>query len=290
MTDRARQHLMLGSLVAGYRLERVLGSGGTGVVYLARPGTSGTRVALKILDADISNDPAFRDRFVREAELVAELHHPNIVGVYGHGATADGLLWMAMRYVAGTDADAELRAGRMPPERAVRIVSQVAAALDYAHARALVHRDVKPANFLLAEEATAEERVLLADFVVAQRIDEPGPGREAGVVLTTPAYASPEVLGGNTVDGRADVYSLGCSLFRLLTGKPPFFDSGSKSETVRRQLHSPPPRTTEFAPWLPEQIDRVITTAMAKDPAQRYQSAGALAQAAALALTGRRSP
>lgn len=148
--------------------------------------------------------------------------------VYEQGTTPDGKHWLAMQYVAGGDADSELRAGRMSPERAVHIIADIARALDYAHAQGVVHGDVKPSNFLLDRD-----RVLLADF--GSR-----PFAADGMVLTSAAYAAPEMLCGNEVDGRADVYSLGCSLFRLLTGKPPFFDAGSKDEVVQAHLHREP--------------------------------------------------
>ncbi len=245
--------------VAGYAIRSVLGTGGMSTVYLAHD--SARLVALKVFNSGCPTPPA--------------LHHPNIVAVYGHGQTPEGQGWLAMRYAPGGDADAELRAGRMPPERAVQIVADIAEALDYAHAHGVVHGDVKPSNFLLAE------RVLLADFGVP-------PFANDGLVLTSAAYAAPEMLRGREVDGRADVYSLGCSLFRLLTGKPPFFNAGSKDEVVRAHLHRPAPRATEWAPWLPPAMDEVVATAMAKDPPERYQSAGDLARAAAAALSPRK--
>ncbi len=240
--------------IGGYVVESVLGAGGTGTVYLAHD--SSTLVALKVSTSDAP--PA--------------LVHPNIVPVYERGTTPDGKRWLAMQYVAGGDADSELRAGRMSPERAVHIIADVARALDFAHEHRVIHGDVKPSNFLLDGD-----RVLLADF--GSR-----PFAADGMVLASAAYASPEMLRGNEVDGRADVYSLGCSLFRLLTGKPPFFDAGSKDEVVQAHLHREPRRAAEFAPWLPPAMDDVIATAMAKDPDERYQSAGELAHAATRAL------
>jgi serine/threonine protein kinase len=237
----------------GYVIESVLGTGGTGTVYLARHASG--PVALKVFNAEC---PAPWNH----------LNHPHIVPAYESGELPDGRRWMAMQYVAGSDADSELRAGRMSPARAVRIIGGVADALDFAHDHSVVHGDVKPTNFLLGDA----DRVLLADFGVP-------PFVHGGLVLASAAYASPEMLRGNAVDGRADVYSLGCSLFRLLTGKPPFFDAGSKDEVVQAHLHREPPTVTCFAPWLPAAMDEVIAQALAKDRAQRYQSAGALAAA-----------
>ncbi|MCB0940385.1 MAG: serine/threonine protein kinase [Mycobacterium sp.] len=279
---RERGQVEPGTVLAGYRIVRRLGRGGMAGVYLATEVSTSRQVALKVLGPDLAADPAFRRRFVREAELASALTHPNIVPVSGHGETADGTLWLAMPYVAGTDADAELRAGRMPPARAVRIVTEIAAALDHAHSNGLLHGDVKPANFLLSADRGG--RALLADFGVARGLRDGDPGGGTGVVLVTAAYAAPEMLRGKHCDARTDVYALGGSLFRLLTGKPPFFDAASKDDTVRSHLHRPPPRVTRFAPWLPAQLDDVIGTALAKDPANRYRTAGDLARAAAAAL------
>jgi eukaryotic-like serine/threonine-protein kinase len=273
-----------GAVVDGYLIEALLGSGGMGTVCVARQADSDHRVALKVLNAAVSGDPTYRRRFVEEVRAAQSLHHPNVVQVYGHGETAGGILWMAMQYVRGTDADRELRAGRMPPQRAVHIIAEVATALDYAHAHHLVHGDVKPSNFLVGQDGA----VLLADFGLARSTEERTPAGESSFVLTSAAYASPEVLRGGAVDARTDVYSLGCSLFRLLTGKPPFFDAASKDAVVDSQLHRAPPRATRYAPWLPGKIDDVLATAMAKDPAVRYQSAGELARAAVAALGHKR--
>ncbi len=264
----------------GYLIEATLGSGGVGTVCIARQADSGYRVALKVLNAAVSGDPAYRRRFVEEVRTARSLHHPNIVQVYGQGETPDGILWMAMQYVQGTDADRELRAGRMPTQRVARIITEVAAALDYAHTKDLVHGDVKPPNFLLGQNGT----VVLADFGLARGTQEQTVAGGSEFVLTSAAYASPEMLRGRAVDARADVYSLGCSLFRLLTGKPPFFDAASKADVVDSQLHRPVPPATRFAPWLPARIDDVIAAATAKDPTARYPSAGQLARAAIAAL------
>ncbi|WP_161976367.1 serine/threonine-protein kinase [Mycolicibacterium sp. CH28] len=239
--------------IAGFVIDSVLGAGGTGTVYLAHH--SRHTVALKVYRPGCPVPPPLR------------LHHRNIVPIHAQGYTQSGMGWLAMQYVSGGDADTELRAGRMPPQRTVHIIGGIAAALDYAHAHGVVHGDVKPSNFLLAEN------VLLADFGVA-------PFSHDGIVLTSAAYASPEMLRGRAVDGQADIYSLGCSLFRLLTGKPPFFDAGPKDAVVHSHLHRGAPRATRFASWLPAAIDDVIATAMAKDPSARYPSAGELARAA----------
>ncbi|WP_052960419.1 serine/threonine-protein kinase [Mycobacterium sp. EPa45] len=243
--------------LGGYEIQSVLGTGGTGTVYLAH--NSSGLVALKVFDSGLA--PPY------------DLNHPNIVPVYEHGLLPDGTRWLTMQYMSGGDADSELRAGRMPPARAVHIVGQVACALDHAHDRGVVHGDVKPSNFLLSDDG----RALLADFAVSPIV-------RAAMVLTSAAYASPEVLRGKDLDARSDVYSLGCSLFRLLTGKPPFFDGGSKDEVVQAHLYRAAPEPTRFAPWLTVAMDDIIAKAMAKDPDERFQSARALAAATAAAL------
>lgn len=246
--------------IDGYVIESVLGTGGTSTVYLARE--AARLVALKVFDSG-SPPPVI-------------LAHPHIVPVYGQGQTAEGRRWLAMQYATGGDSDTQLRAGRMPPERSVRIIAQIAEALDYAHTRRVVHGDVKPSNFLLAEGDWA----MLADFGVARPIGDTAQPATDGSVLVSAAYAAPELLRGRQLGPAADIYALGCSLFRLLTGKPPFVDAGSKETVVQAHLDRPAPRVTQHAPWLPAAADEVIATAMAKDPAARYHSAGELALAA----------
>jgi serine/threonine-protein kinase len=267
-------------MVAGYTIEDVLGQGGMGTVYRARNPSLPRSDALKVLSAELSADDQFRRRFEREAELAATLDHPNIVTVYARGE-ADAQLWIAMQLVAGSDADKELREGRMTPQRAVAIVGEVAKALDYAHRRNLLHRDVKPANFLLGPD---DERIFLADFGIARALDEAVHLTQTGMVMASVAYASPESLTGEAVDWGTDIYSLGCSLFRMLTQKAPFARSGGMAGMAAAHLSQPPPRVTELMPALPRAINDVIAKAMAKNPAERYQSARELAAAAAAAL------
>jgi serine/threonine-protein kinase len=272
--------LNVGAVVSGYTIEQVLGEGGMGIVYRAAHPTLPRSDALKVLRSDFSADDQFRARFLREADLAATMDHPNIVAVYNRGES-DGHLWIAMQFVQGTDADKELRDGRMTPARAGHITVEVAKALDYAHRRNLLHRDVKPANFLLARD---DERVFLADFGIARALDEAVGLTQTGMVMASVAYAAPESLAGDAVDHRADIYSLGCSLYRLLTQKTPYARSGGMAAMAAAHLSQPPPRVTELAPALPEAIDAVIANAMAKDPNQRYQTAGEFAAAAARAL------
>ena len=275
--------LTAGSQVAGYRVIRELGRGGMGAVYLAAHPTLPRHDALKVLSAELSRDPDFRTRFLREADVAARLDHPNIVSVYDRGQTDGGQLWIAMQFVDGTDADAAQREGTMSPDRAVHVISEVAKALDHAHSHEVVHRDVKPANFLLSGAAGPTERVLLGDFGIARALGDIGL-TVTGAVLATVAYAAPEVLAGEPFDGRSDIYSLGCTLFRLLTGRTPFPGTNGMAAVMMAHLQQPPPRVTDLVPSLPRAMDAVIAIAMAKDPAARFATASALAEAASAAL------
>ncbi|BBY97351.1 serine/threonine-protein kinase PknH/PknJ [Mycolicibacterium fallax] len=276
--------LAQGAVFAGYRIERVLGAGGMGVVYLARNPVLPRSDALKILPVEMSRDDNFRARFVREADVAAGLTHPNIVQIYRRGE-ADGQLWIAMQFVDGTDAENALRAGTMTPQRAVHIVTEVAKALDHAHSRNVVHRDVKPANFLLSAEDGDAERVLLADFGIARALDDATSLTAAGSVMATVSYAAPEVLSGGVADGRTDIYALGCTLYRLLTGQAPY-QGDDVAAVMMAHLQQPPPLVSATRPGLPAALDGVVATAMAKDPAQRYRTAREFAKAATAALTG----
>lgn len=279
-----------GTLFAGYRIERVLGSGGMGTVYAAAHPRLPRLDALKVLSAQHSSDPEFRSRFVREAELVARLEHPNIVGVHDRGIE-DDRLWIAMRFVAGTDAAALLRTGGpVPAERAVHIIAAVARGLDHAHRAGMVHRDVKPANILLETIPGQPDRVAITDFGIARGAANSTVLTQAGSVLATLAYAAPEQLTGAPADQRVDVYALGCTLYELLTGTPPY-PRPTAEGVIRAHLEDPPPRPSATVTALPAAIDAVIATALAKDPGRRYDSCGALADAAAAALlTGSAPP
>ncbi|WKG03614.1 protein kinase [Mycolicibacterium sp. HK-90] len=277
-----------GDVVGGYAIQGVLGRGGMGIVYRAANPTLPRSDALKVLSAEYSNDPQFRARFEREATVASTLGHPNIVAVYSRGETDGGQLWIAMQYVAGTDADRELLDGRMTPDRAAHVIGEVAKALDYAHRRHVLHRDVKPANFLIApaEHEGDDERVFLADFGIARAKDDTAHLTTDGTVMASIAYAAPEALSGSSdqLDHRADIYSLGCSLFRLLTGKTPFAGRGGVPAIVTAHVFEDPPKVTDLAPHLPVGLNDVIAKAMAKNPDARYQTARELAEATTAAL------
>ncbi|UGT39612.1 serine/threonine protein kinase [Nocardia yamanashiensis] len=274
-----------GTIVGGYRIERVLGAGGMGTVYLAKHPSLPRMDALKVLSTEMSRNDEFRGRFQREANLVAGLDHPNIVSVHNRGEE-NGQLWIAMQYVEGTDASAEQKRdpAAMTPLRALRIIAEIGRGLDYAHRKGLLHRDVKPANFLLATADAEDERALLADFGVAKSTEDATELTQTGSFVATIAYAPPEQLSGLPLDHRADIYSLACSFFKLLTGQNPY-PATQPALVMMGHLHEPPPRPTALNPQLPAALDQVIAVAMAKEPAQRYNSCREFTDALANALT-----
>ncbi|MFI9406521.1 serine/threonine-protein kinase [Nocardia sp. NPDC052316] len=279
-----------GTIVGGYRVQGVLGAGGMGTVYLAKHPSLPRMDALKVLSGELSNDHEFRTRFEREANLAAGLDHPNIVSVYNRGEE-DGRLWIAMQYVDGTDASAELTRDRhsMNPLRALRITTEVGKGLDYAHRKGLLHRDVKPANFLLSSTEGDEERVLLTDFGVAKSNDDTTELTQTGSFVATIAYAPPEQLVGGHLDHRADIYSLACAFFKLLTGRNPY-PATQPALVMMGHLHEPPPLATAVDPGLPPAIDHVFAKALAKDPTDRYNTCREFTDAAASALIPGHNP
>jgi predicted Ser/Thr protein kinase len=273
----------VGTDLAGYRIERVLGRGGMSVVFLAHDSRLKRNVALKLLSPELAEDEAFRDRFLRESRLAASLDHPNVVPVY-EAAEVAGLLYIAMRYVQGTDLKALLRAeGVLAPERALMVVEQMAAALDTAHERGLVHRDVKPSNVLLTGPA-GKEHCYLADFGLSTSASDRSAADPAQIVGTID-YVAPEQILGADVDGRADVYSLACLLYECLVGDAPFRRS-SDVAVIYAHLEEPVPKASERAPTLPGALDAVLERGTAKLPDERWQTCAALAEAARSALAG----
>ncbi len=271
-----------GDIFAGYRIQRLLGAGGMGEVYLAQHPRLPRLDALKILSLDATGDQEFRARFNREAELAATLWHPHIVGVHDRGEF-DGRLWISMDYVEGTDARHLLEQSYpsgMPLPDVVEIVTAVAEALDFAHERRLLHRDVKPANILVTTPSEgARRRVLLTDFGIAREADDINGLTEAQMAIGTVTYAAPEQLTSRTIDGRADQYALAGTAFHLLTGKPPF-DSANRAVVVGHHLNTPPPRLSERRPDL-AYLDAVFAKALAKNPDDRYPRCLDFAQALA---------
>ncbi|GFG84310.1 protein kinase domain-containing protein [Mycolicibacter algericus] len=278
--------LALGAEFAGYRIERLLGSGAMGEVYLARHPRLPRRDALKVLPAGLTTDAEFRQRFQLEADLAATLFHPNIVGVHDRGEF-DGQLWIAMDYVAGTDAArfvADRYPNGMPEDEALPIVGAIAEALDHAHQRGLLHRDVKPANILIADPEGGSQRILLADFGIVRQLGTVGGLTATNFTVGTVSYAAPEQLRGDDLDGRADQYALAATAFHLLTGAPPFGD-GNPVTVISRHLTAVPPRLSERRPELAH-LDAVLATGLAKDPAGRFGGCRAFARALAEADAG----
>jgi hypothetical protein len=236
--------------LAGYTIESVIARGGMGVVYRARHGELGRSVALKVIAAERADDPAFRERFVREARLAASLDHPNVIPIFEAGDDA-GVLFIAMRLVGGGDlAQLIAREGRLEPPLAVGLIEQAAAGLDAAHARGLVHRDIKPANLLLS----TDQHVYVSDFGAATAPDAQRPSTDPSEWIGTAGYAAPEQMRGEQLDARADVYALGCVLAQALPDD------------------------------LPPALAKVVGRARSERPADRYHSAGAFAAAARAAL------
>jgi YVTN family beta-propeller protein len=248
----------IGTEVAGYRIEAGLGRGGMSVVYLAEDLRLHRKIALKLIAEEFAEDERFRDRFLAESQLAASLDHPNVVPIYEAGE-AEGVLFIAMRYVEGGDVRELLENGALAPERAVDLCAQVAGALDAAHARGLVHRDVKPSNVLL----DASDHAYLADFGLTRRLSDQAPAFGSNLSLGTPAYVAPEQIEGKEVDGRADQYSLACLLYECLTGAPPF-RRASDAAVLFAHLDAEPPT-------LPN-LEDVIPRALAKDPAGRFST------------------
>ena len=279
-----------GEIFAGYVIERLLGTGGMGEVYLAQHPRLPRHDAVKILTRNSTVDGEFRARFIREAELAATLRHPHIVGVLDRGEY-DGRLWISMDYVDGTDAGRLVREryqGGMPERDVAEIVTAVADALDYGHERRLLHRDVKPENILVTTSDGRRRRVLLTDFGIARRIDDVSNLTDDNVAVGTVNYMAPEQLLNKPLDGRSDQYALAATAFHLLTGAPPFHDS-NRAVVISQHLNATPPRISDRRPDLAH-LDTVLARALAKDPAERYPScldfAHALTQQPAPRRTG----
>jgi YVTN family beta-propeller protein len=268
----------VGTEIAGYRIEVLAGRGGMSVVYRAEHLRLGRKVALKLLAPELATNDAFRDRFIRESRLAASIDHPNIIPIYD-ADEVEGLLYIAMRYVEGTDLKGLLRrTGPLDPERAVNIVSQAARALDAAHVRGLIHRDVKPANILIvpAEDEDSFDHIYLSDFGLVKRVEAESRITGTGQFVGTVEYVAPEQIEGKPVDGTADVYSLGCVLYECLTGKTPF-ERDSEVAVMWAHVKEEPPKVTPNRSDLPPAVDEIVAKAMAKGAQDRYPTCGNLA-------------
>ena len=249
----------IGTEFAGHRIEEVIGRGGVSVVYLAEHMRLGRKVALKVLAPHLAEDEAFRERFIRESRMAAAMDHPNIVTVYDAGEVEDNL-FISMRYVDGSDLGRLLRTeGALEISRVILLLSQVASALDAAHGQGLVHRDVKPAN-VLVENHGGLERAYLADFGISKRSTTGSGLTRTGQFVGTVDYVAPEQISGEPIDGRTDVYSLGCVLFQCVAGRVPF-PGDTEVATIYRQLHDEPPTLEGFLE-AQDGIDGVIARAI----------------------------
>ncbi|MFL5799222.1 MAG: serine/threonine-protein kinase [Actinomycetota bacterium] len=292
--------------MAEYRIEALIGRGGMGVVYLAEHVHLGKRVALKVLPPEYATDQDFRQRFEREARLAAALEHPNIVPVTDAGEF-EGELWIAMRYVEGTDLGEVLHAqGALNPIRTVSILGRVGSALDAAHARGLIHRDVKPGNVLLEPPSAFRqvEHVYLTDFGLTKQVDTshgevagqfaPADLHEGsvdhgltkvGYFAGTVDYAAPEQFRGQHLDGRVDVYAMGCMMYECVTGLPPYVGE-DEQQVMLMHLQAPIPKASAVQPGIPAGLDAVILRAMAKDRDRRFPSCKQMVEAARSFLAG----
>ncbi len=271
-----------GDEIAGYRIQAVVGRGGMGVVYRATQLALARSVALKVIAPELASDVQFRERFKREARTAASINHPNVIAI--HDAREEGdVLLITMDYIDGMDLRALLaQERRLTPRRVAAIVGQVADALDAAHRRGLVHRDVKPANVLISAVA-GREHVYLTDFGLTKSSSESGGVTATGIVVGTVDYMAPEQVKGDRVDARTDVYALGCMLYQALTGRVPY-ERDSDIAKMFAHASEPPPLVSASLVDAPPALDEVVNRAMAKDPAARFRSAGELGQAARAAV------
>ncbi len=274
----------VGTELGPYRIESVIGRGGMGVVYLATHAGLDRKVALKLLAPDYAGDDAFRARFLRESRMAAAIDHPNIIPIYEAGEI-EGTYYLAMRYVAGIDLETRLRAGRIEPGEAVHLLGQVARALDAANEQGLIHRDVKPANILVAAGRGVEkgDHAYLTDFGLTKHRGSQTGLTQSGAFMGTLDYIAPEQIEGRPVDGRADQYGLACVAFHCLTGRVPFARDADIALAMAH-LRDAPPSAVELVPELPAEVDAILARGMAKRPDDRFPSCEAFVVALRQAL------
>ena len=278
MTD-----LTLGQVLGGYRLDEVAGRGGMGVVYRATQVRLERVVALKVIAPELASDPAFRERFQREARLLASVDDPNVVPVY-EADEAEDQLFLSMRWIDGGDlADEIAGTGGLEPDRAQRLLAQVASGLDAVHAHGLIHGDLKPANMLIERRSAGSDRAFLSDFGAGRSLEATATGNWLGTV----DYVAPETIRGAPPDARSDRYGLACVLFEALTGSPPFHRDTAWA-TMWAHYSDPIPSACERRPALPRAVDAVLARGLAKDPDERYATSERLMQALADALVSAR--
>jgi serine/threonine-protein kinase len=270
---------LTGRRLGNYRIDGVLGKGGMSVMYRATDVRLGRKVALKVIGEHLGADAEFRERFVDEARNTSAIDHANVVPLYDFGEL-DGMLYLAMRLVDGADLASLVHDGPLAPDRTLRLLDQVADALDSLHHRGFIHLDVKPANVLVTSRESIKEHVYLADFGLTRR-GATGHRTRGGDFLGSPTYAAPEHLRGEPLDGRTDQYALACVFFVCLTGKPPY--SGDVSAVIKGHLAATPPAVSQFVS-VPPALDAVLRKGMAKKPQDRYDTCGDLVSAVRRAL------
>jgi serine/threonine protein kinase len=268
---------LIGKMMGQFQVIEEIGRGGMATVYRATQQSMNRNVAIKILPRQMLHDPGFYDRFVREVEVISQLEHPHILPIYDYGQS-DGIPFIAMRYLGGGSLDQRIRKGLMAFDEIERPLRQVAQALDYAHQQGIIHRDLKPGNIMLDENNNA----YLSDFGIARVL---GSELTGSMIIGTPAYMSPEQANGLTIDGRSDIYSLGIVLFELLTGRGPF-QAETPMAVLLKHITEPVPPISDFRNDVPDVIEQVILRATAKDPDERFSSAGDMAEAYSNALRG----
>lgn len=271
---------LIGRKLGQYEITGLLGEGGIATVYRAHQTSIGRDVAIKIIESKLARSPEFIRRFEREANTIAALDHPHILKIYGFGRE-DDLLYLVMELKSGGSLTQAIRAGRIAPDRVAHYLNQIAIALDYAHSRGVIHRDLKPQNVLLDQDGN----VFLTDFGIAKLVDETTALTHSGMAMGTPAYMSPEQCQGAAVDARSNLYALGVMLFEMLTGQVPF---RADTPVGMAMLHigQTPPSVRELRGELPESVVRVVHKALAKRPEDRFQTAGALATAFRVVMQG----
>lgn len=258
---------MIGTIIGNYKIIRKIGEGGMGAVYLARDLTLEREVALKVIAPALAKKARLMARFKIEAIAQARLNHPNVVTIYSFEQVGD-FYFIVMEYIRGKSLKEIIKKRELSFERALDIYKQVLKAVEFAHSKGIIHRDIKPGNILVTEDGIAK----IGDFGIAKIEGIEGLTR-AGASMGTPLYSSPEQILGKRVDYRADIYSLGVLLFEMMTGRPPFTsDTGSDYEIQRAHVESKPPKPSSLNPWLPSRIDRIVLKCMEKDPEKRYSS------------------
>jgi eukaryotic-like serine/threonine-protein kinase len=281
--------MFAGSMVGQYRITGTIGKGGMGAVYSAEHTLIGRVAAVKLLLPELSQNQEIVTRFFNEARAATAIRHPGIVEIYDFGYHSDGAAYIVMEYLQGEPLAARLARGRMAAQPALAIVRQISGALAAAHKKGIVHRDLKPDNVFLVPDAEVPggERIKLLDFGIAKLAND-GPNSSktrTGSVMGTPTYMSPEQCRGVNVDHRADIYSLGCMLFELCTGRPPFVGEGV-GDVLAAHIHVPPPSVQSLAPDVPHELEVLVQRMLVKDPAQRVQTAEEVIHAVDLATGG----